>query len=83
MEEIEYMEFYHVLWKDKNGTNPCYYVEGTRQSNGDILAVRWKVTSFIRDDGKRIRVKYESTFYVGVFPATAKIRVLKNNPFKN
>lgn len=75
-------QYYHVTWNGQNGTNPCYYVEGHKESTGDIRATRWKVTSFMRD-GKRVKAKHETTFSVGLFPASAKIRQLKKNPFKD
>jgi len=75
-------QFYHVTWNGQNGTNPCYFVEGHKEQNGDILAIRWKVSSFIRD-GKRVKAKLETTFSSGVFPVTCKIRKLKKTPFKD
>ena len=84
MEEIKNMntEFYHITWIGQNGTNPCYYVEGHKESSGDIRATRWKVTSFIRD-GKRVKAKLENFFGAGLFSTSCKIRKLKKNPFKD
>jgi len=76
-------QFYHVTWNGQNVTNPCYYVEGTKEKeNGRILATRFQVTSIIRN-GKRVKAKLEPVYHGGAFPLTCKIRKLKKNPFKD